>query len=182
MGQCFKPAILAKNKKTVLKWFLSHSYGKADKGFCGLKLMEHSWMKNRFVGAVEKFLLGNPQHIVWAGDYAAECKDRKTNIYGRCKDGTEVSPYEIPPQVVKAKYIVNHTKKEFIDKSKIPNVNGWRIHPLPLMTCEGCGQGGGGFFGKDKQRLIGSWARNLISVESRAPKGFKEVLFDLVEE
>jgi len=180
MGQYFKPAILAKNKKTVLKWFYSHTYGNADNGFCGLKLMEHSWMKNRFVGAVEKFLLGNPQRIVWAGDYAENCKDRKTNVYDRCKDKTEVNPSEIPPQVVKAKYIVNHTKKEFIDKSKVPNVNGWRIHPLPLMTCDS-NNSGGSFCGKDPNKLVGSWKKDIISVESRKPKGFKEVVFDLVE-
>lgn len=49
MGQYYKPVILAENKKTVKAWVYSHSYG--------LKLMEHSWSKNDFVGAVEKQMI-----------------------------------------------------------------------------------------------------------------------------
>jgi len=176
MGQYYNPVILDKNKKTVLKWFNCHEYGSLA------KLMEHSWMLNDFVGAVEKFLLGNPQHVVWAGDYADEDKGLKTNVYSRCKELTEVKPNEIPAQLVKAKYIVNHTKKEFINKSKVPSFDdGWRIHPLPLMTCEGNGRGGGDFRDVDKQGIVGTWARDLISVEVKKPEGFKEILFDLAE-
>ncbi len=81
-----------------------------------------------------------------------------------------------------AKYIINHDKKEFVDKSKVPDVNGWKIHPLPLLTCEGNGRGGGDFKGDSK--LVGSWARNLIEIstkKSTIPKDYKEIIFDLVE-
>ena len=82
-----------------------------------------------------------------------------------------------------AKYLVNHTKQEFIDKSKTPkDADGWCIHPLPLMTCEGNGRGGGDFRGDDK--LVGIWARDLIGAttkKSDIPKGFKEIIFDLKE-
>lgn len=79
------------------------------------------------------------------------------------------------------KYLVNHTKQEFIDKSKTPkDADGWCIHPLPLMTCEGNGRGGGDFRGESK--LVGIWARDIIGAttkKSDIPKGFKEIIFDL---
>ena len=177
MGQYYKVALLAaSNKKTIVKWFYSHSYGN------GLKLMEHSWLGNKFVGAVESVLLKNPQIVVWAGDYAEPCNKGGANVYTRCKDDeTRVSPKDVLPQSVRASFIVNHTTKEFIDKRKVPSIKGWRIHPLSLMTCEGNKSGGGDFYGDDPNKLVGSWARNLISIERKQPEGYKEVFFNLVE-
>ena len=91
MGQYYKPAILGKNKKTVLQWIYSHSFGS------GLKLMEHSWAKNPFVRAVESLIFQNPQRIVWGGDYAeadaiGSVSGEKTNTYTRCDDSLEVKP------------------------------------------------------------------------------------------
>lgn len=82
-----------------------------------------------------------------------------------------------------AKYIVNHDRKEFVNKTKVPkDKDGWRIHPLPLLTCEGNNRGGGDFRGESS--LIGLWARNTIGVVSNKadiPKGYKEIVFNLVE-
>ncbi len=82
-----------------------------------------------------------------------------------------------------AKYLVNHDKKQFVDKSKTPkDGDGWQIHPLPLLTCEGNGRGGGDFRGDSP--LVGLWARDKISVVTRKsdiPKGFEELIFDLKE-
>lgn len=176
MGQYYHPVILDADKKTVLSWMYSHDFGS------GLKLMEHSYLGNDFVGAFESLLVGNPQHVVWAGDYADACPKLKTKVYDRCTDKTKISLNKISPQTVDAKFIVNHTKKQFIDKSKVPSYNGgWQIHPLPLMTCEGNGSGGGDFYEKDLKGLIGSWARDLISVENEVPKGFKEIRFNFIE-
>jgi hypothetical protein len=171
MGQYYKPSILGKNKRTVELFMESWDYT------CGAKLMEHSWLGNKFVGAFENLILQKPQIVVWAGDYADEDKGLKTNVYQRCKDKLKVSP---PLQLVKAKYIVNHTTKQFVDKSKVPNKGGWQIHPLPLLTCEENGRGGGDFRSTDPQNLVGSWARHLISIEPRKPKGYTEVFFNLV--
>lgn len=180
MGQYYKPCILdKKNKTTVLKYLYSHNYDN------GLKLMEHSYIGNNFVGAFESLIAKTPQRVVWGGDYAEPCKNRKTNTYDRCNDKNEANP--ITPNQdkfqEKFKFIVNHTKKEFVDKTKVPEIEGWdgtKIHPLPLLTCEGNGQGGGDFRG-DEKGIVGSWARDLISVESKIPKDFKEIIFDLVE-
>ena len=182
MGQYYKPVILAKNKKTVLAFLYSHAYSN------GLKLMEHSWIGNNFVRAFESLIHKNPQIVVWAGDYAEPCKGRKTNLYQRCLDKLEQHP---TTQLIAkdCRFVVNHTKKEFVDTYKVKQITAkwasdsdFRIHPLPLLTCEGNGQGGGDFFGKDKNKIIGTWARNLISVEPEAPQGYKEINFDLNEE
>ncbi len=89
-----------------------------------------------------------------------------------------------------AKYLVNHDKKQFVNKTKTPkDGDGWKIHPLPLLTCEGNGRGGGDFFVSTEKKqgnveLIGVWARDKISVVSKKaeiPKGFTELVFDLTE-
>jgi hypothetical protein len=165
MGQYYKPIILAENKKTVMKWMYSHKYNN------GLKLMEHSYVGNNFVGAFESLIKDNPKRVVWAGDYADDCRGRKTNLYSRCKDSLEVTPTANDKDV---RFIINHTKKTFVDKHKGSKGNdGWQIHPLPLLTCEGNGRG--------ESSLIGSWARDVISVSDTKPKDFEELVFDLVE-
>jgi hypothetical protein len=92
------------------------------------------------------------------------------------------SDFKILP-ITKTKYLVNHDKKQFVNKTNVPkDRDGWRIHPLPLLTCEGNGRGGGDFRGDSD--LVGSWARDIISVESTKstiPKGYTELIFDLTE-
>jgi hypothetical protein len=66
------------------------------------------------------------------------------------------------------RFVVNHTKRQFVDKNSVKeHENGYRIHPLPFLTVEGNGRGGGDYFGSSE--LIGSWARDVISVEQFAP-------------
>jgi hypothetical protein len=211
MGQYYKPILLKEDKKTPIGFAYSHDFGS------GLKLMEHSWMKNDFVGFIESLLTKNaPFHktpIVWAGDYADQEPFEsipQTVIDALVEDGYKLeeiqlhgvdlysiashsAPKLIPNThkiedfkllpIAKAKYLVNHDKKQFVDKTKVPSdSDGWRIHPLPLLTCEGNGRGGGDFRGESE--LVGSWARDIISVESKKadiPKGYTELIFDLVE-
>lgn len=89
-----------------------------------------------------------------------------------------------------AKYLVNLDKKQFVNKTKTPKDNeGWQIHPLPLLTCEGNLRGGGDFFINTEKKqgnveLIGTWARDrilVVSTKAEIPKGFTELVFDLVE-
>lgn len=179
MGQYYHPAILGKNKKTILAWVYSHNFSS------GLKLMEHSWLENPFVKAFETLIHKNPQHVVWAGDYAEQCKARKSNVYDRCLESKKVKP-EITLSDKETRYVVNHTKQLYVDKTKVPKTNGWQIHPLPLLTCEGNGSGGGDFWVNPKKEqgntsIIGTWARDLISVEPVLPKGYTELVFNLVE-
>ncbi len=172
MGQYYNAVVLKDNKKTVENFVTSRSYSN------GSKLMEHSWVKNPFVNSFESLIHNNPKRVVWAGDYADECKGLKTNVYHRCNDKLEVKPNEL--NISDSRFVINHSKKMFVDKTKVLDNDGWQIHPLPLLTCEGNGRGGGDFRGESD--LVGSWARDLISVSKDLPNGYKELVFDLIED
>ena len=191
MGQYYKPAVLDDSKKRPLAWVYSHDikvkYTREDgQSFMmgnGLKLMEHSWMNNKFVQAIENLLIPggswHKQPIVWAGDYADNEPDTDINIYGMLEDEIKIIPTKRTLKK-KYKYIVNHTKMKYVDKTKVPLDNdGWQIHPLPLLTCEGNGRGGGDFRGDET--VVGTWARDIISVEETVPEFFTELNFNLTE-
>ena len=50
---------------------------------------------------------------------------------------------------------------------------------LWLLLANSNGRGGGDFHGSNE--LIGTWARDVISVAAKKPKGFKELIFDVTE-
>jgi hypothetical protein len=45
------------------------------------------------------------------------------------------------------------------------------IHPLPLLTAEGNGRGGGDYRG-NYNNLCGIWSRDSISVANEVPEGY----------
>jgi hypothetical protein len=158
MGQYYKVIILAEkgtSDKEYIRFFINI--------WDGIKLLEHSYLKNPFVNAVE-FLLSPlgplyKSRIVWAGDYADE-EDDSGNLYHLAEN--EISKEYIPKSEnlsVEYKYIVNHTKKQYIDKNKYAI-----FHPLPLITAEGNGRGGGDYHGNHEDK-IGLWSRDVISIE-----------------
>lgn len=174
MGQYYYPIILNADGKIVV-WMCAHNYHN------GLKLMEHSFLGNNFVSAFEFALSSEGPHhksrVVWAGDYA-DAEDEGENLYHQCNEYQQIIPAE--KDTTPFRFIVNHTKRLFVDKSKVPkDGGGYTVHPLPLLTCEGNGRGGGDF--RDGEPLVGSWARDVISVEENAPEDFEEIAFDLVE-
>lgn len=206
MGQYYRPCFLNEAKTRPTSFAISYDFAN------GAKLMEHSWMKNPFVAFIEKQMMDDPKRLVWAGDYAdgipfeTLSKAEQTIIR---KDYSGSSPktvtlyalsgltakliyteelkdkynHTFPSTPKQYKYLINYDKKEFVDKSKVPSNDGWQIHPLPLLTCEGNGRGGGDFHGNEGE-LVGRWARDLIKVSSKKsdiPKGFKEIIFDLKE-
>lgn len=256
MGQYYKPVTLDEDD-TIEHWMLCYDFDS------GAKLMEHSWLGNRFVAAFESLLAQEaPRRVVWAGGYADPEKDEhgnprtiKSDVYSsgegdanlwtlvevggtdpyrpplpglgdkiyftgkRDKNGDSIwkvaKDPEIEPTVENAvrvtqtshPYLLNWDKKEFVSKRKVPRVaytwNPTRksaIHPLPLLTVEGNGRGGGDFHVEDEAfapggwlsdrsgpqgnlSLIGRWARDHISVQVKAPQGegWTEIKFDLVE-
>lgn len=159
MGQYYKPVCL-----DTREWIYTHKFDS------GLKLMEHSYLDNRLLKVVEALLApGGEWHekrIVWAGDYADEEEGTTENIYAMMGEAEEIFPNSLPPLDPSFCFLVNHTKKVFIDLRKVRENSAnkeYAIHPLPLLTCEGNGRGGGDFRGEDKR--IGSWARDVISIE-----------------
>ena len=199
MGQYYKPVILGEkteeNHETVKAWMYSHEYDNR------LKLMEHSYQGNNFVSTFEKQLSRKGDYhksrVVWSGDYADnepdlkiiyEGKEHNANLYSLCNCENEIKPKVSKTDTYP--YILNHTKKLFVDKNKVPEIKDWegaKIHPLPLLTCEGNGRGGGDFRG-DEKGIVGSWARDVISVEKTNPlvttdtMDYKEIIFDLDED
>lgn len=188
MGQYYHPISIEKGESLY-----SHDFNN------GLKLMEHSWIGNNFVKVVERLIAEGGAwfgtRIVWAGDYADPEVDEngdpvKYEYQGNMYDQTLYNLYGnniIKPifegESPKFKYLVNMDTKEFVDMKKIPvseiyEGTEYKIHPLPLMTCEGNGRGGGDYH--KESPLIGKWARNRVTVTTRKPKNHKEIIFDLV--
>ena len=77
MGQYFLPVIIDDAQPCrVVKTMHPHDYG------FGLKIGEHAWCDNEFVGAFEILLaLDGPQRVVWAGDYAEPDQGSDANLY-----------------------------------------------------------------------------------------------------
>ena len=165
----------------------------------GLKLMEHSWLGNDYVGAA-MFLISKGQpfygdKIIWAGDYAENefenSKDIGQNLYNLCYEN-KIDIIVDVKKVKKLRYIVNLDTKEYVAicKSLVSEIwvdsttnkkHLFRIHPLPLLTCDGNGNGLGDFMGKDPNNLIGKWKRNRVVAQQRKPRNCKELIFDLIE-
>jgi hypothetical protein len=194
MGQYYTPVNIE-----TMGYLYSHDYDN------GLKLMEHSWVDNPFVRAVEKLLAeGGAWHkgrIVWAGDYADNedvskilSVSQQRLLEHKSDEGcewnlngiVEVVGRKLRPKVPETghRYIINHTKGQYVDvQAGKKDGDGWQIHPLPLLTCEGNGRGGGDYRGDTTSGLVGFWARDEISVANEIPDGMvKEIIFDLTED
>ena len=158
MGQYYLTVILAeKSDKEYIRTFLDPTMYNN-----GSKLTEHSYIGNSFMKVIENLIgpsgMFYKSRLVWAGDYADEEPNSKSNLYTMCESkkpfvNTDASTYT---------YIVNHTKKVYIEKKG-------EFHPLPLLTAEGNGRGGGDYRGPNMD-LVGTWARDVISMENEAPE------------
>lgn len=169
MGQYYKAIILGEaklSKQEIIRIFMeAWNYNN------GAKLTEHSYLLNPFVNAFE-FLL-TPEgmfyksRVVWAGDYADSEDDLEKNLYQLTDGQTEKQYLGNIKNTEDYRYIINHTKKQYVDKHK--KTGNYVFHPLPLLTAEGNGRGGGDYHGID-ENLIGIWARDVISVEKEKEK------------
>lgn len=159
MGQYYKAIILKEGKRSEQIKCFAESWSLNS----GSKLMEHSWIGNEFVGAIEKYLYRNPQRLVWAGDYADEKMGCKVNRYS-ATDGKEstIKDCEGFEELVEGCYVINHTKNQYYLRPKDEDENGeWQINPLPLLTCEGNGRGCGDYHGTEMD-AVGSWRGDVI--------------------
>jgi hypothetical protein len=155
MGQYYMVVILAeKSDKEYIRTFLDP--GMYDNG---MKLTEHSYVTNNFMKIVENLIGPNgmfyKSRLVWAGDYADNEPNSDSNLHKMCD---AKSPFVYREPVVSYTYIVNHTKKVYVKKND-------GFHPLSLLTAEGNGRGGGDYHGSNID-MVGSWARDVISMEN----------------
>lgn len=154
------------------------------------KLMEHSWIFNDFVCIVAGELAHSPKEVAWIGDYAEiddfmelsdyACKNAES-ILNRCweQDNT-VRQSDSNKIILVGGYLVNHTKKIYIDMQEylIANTEDfWCINPLPLLTAIGNERGLGDYRGLSMEK-VGSWAFDLISWETEIPTTYaKEMIY-----
>lgn len=176
MGQYYKAVIIKEvgNTCDIQCHFKPHDFNN------GAKLMEHSYVGNDFVNAVENYLATNKEgfNIVWAGDYANNEILSDHNLYDLCSGSVRIVN---PIANENYRYLINLTTKQFVDITKVPiGRYDMTIHPLPLLTCEGNGLGGGDYRGESD--LIGSWSRDKITCSNTQPdETFKELIFNLTE-
>lgn len=157
----------------------------------GAKLMEHSWIGNSYMKRVEMLLSPSGSwhktRIVWAGDYMddgifleegmGEPDEDNDNLYmyAAHKFPDASASQTDGPEI---KYIVNHTKRVYIDLSEVPPLSdsdepSWQIHPLSILTSSGNGRGGGDYI-DDSDANVGTWAGDVISTEYVEPRDMEK--------
>ena len=159
--------------------------GKRHTSSIGLKLMEHSYVGNPMCRAAE-YLLANEYAgcpIVWAGDYGddvfintkAGAEDETDCINAYCLSSEELEDKtinELPKRKVYDryhKYLINHDTYEYVVIPKRSKEDS-RVHPLPLLTCNGCGRGGGDYNPpREYEKYIGMWCGHHLSVANELP-------------
>ena len=166
----------------------------------GAKLMEHSYIGNNMLNVAEHLLSPNGSwhktRIVWGGDYMDDhifvedievegnirsLLHEKGNLYEFAIDFFKQVNLEFEEDPT-LRFIVNHSKKQFADKTKVREGNyGLKIHPLPLLTSSGNGRGGGDYF-DETNSYVGTWAGDVISFETDIPNGYEEIVPDFIEE
>lgn len=187
MGQYYKPCLLATDYKTsenpiigALNCYAYHAGG---------KLMEHSYVGTTFTKAACAMLKGNKDKpFVWGGDYGDPI-NRGENAYslGRIDDfdvkyGEEhIGKYDDVKKMPIDKYIINHTTKEYVVVPKLKRDEDFVIHPLPILTCDGNGRGGGDLYNSTDEEFIGIWAYNVIESANKVPSGYKKLDVHFVE-
>lgn len=201
MGQYYTPVeILYLNDGT--HFMSSFSCQVKGLGHNSVKLMEHSWWNNEFLTnfcarLYERSRENNKEtHILWLGDYAeldglssleglSACFARVVQRSWLKQALQDPNRKEIdigntnPDFSLINKFLINTTKQEFINCTTYYNCNhdvdDWCIHPLPLLTAVGNGEGGGDYFGVNNE-LVGRWAGDALYIDDEEPvEPFKEI-------
>jgi len=162
MGQYYKPIILGEDSYIRI-WIEVFD--------CGLKMMEHAYCDSPLMHKIE-YLLSNrgmmyKTRVVWAGDYADNEPNSEKNLYTLAEETSQPFNIVLPLDFIPYRFIVNHTKKQYVEKL-------CDIHPLPILTAEGNGRGGGDYHGDSD--YVGAWARDVISVENDEPNGYTKLV------
>ncbi len=173
-GQYFKIAIVDKNKD-ILIWLDPSCYGE------GYLLMQHAFLNNHLLGAIEFLISPQGQYykssIIWAGE---NTEPEGNNLYSQCKFG-DYNHQTPPPYDTRCyKYVVNHTKKIYVDKypdgdcGKIFKTDIYKTHPLPLLVMGNNYGGKGSYKGQDRH-LLGTWSGDIISIEVEPPENYTKL-------
>lgn len=200
MGQYYMPLIKSEDKTTILYPF---DYDN------GLKLTEHSWIGNYFVNAALSFIKDRPSMVAWIGDYSNDCVEAFEKKAGgreqfmeffdqvwrsdrhESTDKPLIEEYRsLLTMGTKGTYLVNHTRRQYIDIAQFIQANkfreeydidDWCLNPLPLLTACGNGQGGGDYYGINED-VIGTWAFSIIEYTETKPANYKKVRYRFKED
>ena len=175
MGQYYRPCLLTKSYKKgkqpifgSVNPYLLHN---------GAKLSEHSYVGNTFVRAATIMLQDNTTRpFVWCGDYADEINDglnMHDYVLAKGVDITYTKKHfadlDNLLNMVDFYYVINHSKKQYVEVPPRGN-----FHPLPLLTVDGNGCGGGDYSGTEMDK-VGIWAYDIIQCGNEVPDGYTKL-------
>lgn len=156
------------------------------------QLMAHSWVGNKLMGIVMKMMMpGQPWYkskVVWAGSYYGnELGEIDYREFSREK-GKEI--VELPDSLSFEEqskcFLINHTKQCFVDYSKLEGIDSlgddYVINPLSLLTALGNNRGGGDYRSEHCEDLVGYWAFDVLSIDTKKPKSYRELVVDFEED
>lgn len=172
MGQYYKPILTNKNgNRTLLNRTVNGVNVMA-------KLLEHAWCGNLLTGVITRKLYKSSYNVVWVGDYSGDTHPELHQFaWSKKSAGKSLSGNELALDNL---YLINHTKRQFINCDdyieRSTDSDGDCIHPLPLLTAVGNGNGGGDYAGETGNEWIGAWANDLIEVDDNPPKGYTPVM------
>lgn len=178
MGQYYTPYV--KQGKKEIKFS-----NVVDGDYNGLKLMEHSWWLNCYVGQVVNQIFYKKGNVAWVGDYYDEDDYAQVNcnkeevkrigelVHKKTSPLKETASHTRKARTLSDCLLVNHTKKLFINGNKYfkenKTVETWNgkdydccVHPLPLLTCS-ASHSGGSYYGINKD-LCGTWFNDVLEV------------------
>ena len=171
MGQYYKAVNI--DKKEYVR---PHAYDN------GAKLLEHSYIKNDFLGVVTTLLKKEwkGDRVIWLGDYFEKDENPAVPLdWESTENYDQLTP---PATTVKKGFLNNLTKKISIDLSKVKATydieeDGYVMHPLAILTVCGNGRGGGDINDENHYlyKLAGTWAGDNLSVTDKPQ--FKTSLF-----
>lgn len=186
MGQYYNATRISNNEKTVYNLQVNRK----RKTWNGLKITEHSWWYNDFMVAFSATLVNSPAYVAWVGDYTEITDETIKNKWNDeaignfvrdmfveeekfvFEKGVKISPYRNKNPLNKYKYLVNHTKKVYIDlKEYCANSlhDGWCLHPLSLLTATSNDKGCGDFHNCPSNigyAHVGTWCFDLIEISN----------------
>lgn len=173
MGQYYKVLAQVNDNRRTISTYLDGEYQMA-------KLMEQSWLGNYYVDTIASMFYKKKGRVAWVGDYADDSPYYK-QVWN---DDEKVISEEGLKRVkftLDNKFLCNHDRKIYVDIEEYKKASafgkdgGWIIHPLPLLTAQGNGRGGGDYYSEypnfDK---VGEWAMEVISIEDKIPEGYEK--------
>ena len=161
MGQYYNAVLKINGGKEVFSTYV-------DGEFVGCKLMEHSYWGNSFVLAIASKFWRTKGQLAWVGDYADEDDFNWNTEFEDVYSNIARADLSYNGFRLEGKYLINHTKKIFIDLDEYKNLlkkEDWIINPLSLLTAVGNGKGGGDFGNEQVgAKMVGSWTWDIIEI------------------